>query len=207
VKQTVGYTFYWFDGATTGAIGSEIATGPVLSPKPNATYSVFARHNTFNCGSNPKVVTIGLTTRSIVAAVTPVHDFTNCMAPDGKLIAIPANSQPVADFTFQWFEGTVFNTSPVLSNSSELSNVKAGTYSVLIRETSTNCQTVQSGTILDNTVKPIVSADSTRTNCNPNNTGTATANVGGATNGFVFSWYNGSTQNLPLTLPVILTLH
>ena len=50
-----------------------------------------------------------------------------------------------------------------------------------------------SAKVTDNTVKPVVTATVTPANCNPANSGSASAKVGNVTNGYDFYWYNGSS--------------
>ena len=119
--------------------------------------------------------------------------YTNCKNPDGKLTVVINGGDPVGNYTYEWFEGNVFGTSPILSKSHVITNVSAVTYSVLVTEKATGCQILESAKVTDQTVKPVVTATSTEANCNPANSGSASANVGGNTNKYDFYWYNGSS--------------
>ena len=189
-KTTVGYTFYWFDGSTAGAFGSANYTGSVRTGLLNGTYSVYALHSTQQCSSDTVTVTVGKTVRTISTDISVDHHFTDCKKPDGKLTVTPGND-PIGQYTYQWFEGNVFGTSPILSTSHVLADIKAGTYSVLVTEKSTGCETLESGTVEDQTPDINVTVTQVNAVCVPVNSGSATALANNTTSGFTFSWYNG----------------
>src|SRR5690606_15977363 len=193
VEQTVGYTFYWFDGTTAGSPGTADHTGPQVTGLTNGTYTVYALHDAYQCGSDTVQVSVGQQSISIGATVNVDQAYTNCVDPDGQLSVIP-DAGDVDDYTYAWFEGTVFGTSPTLSNTSVLESTKALTYSVLITDIATGCETLESGTVPDLTVTPSVSTAATPANCVPANSGQASATVGGVTAGYSFYWYDGTTS-------------
>ncbi len=191
-EETAGYTFHWFDGATAGPVGSADFTGAVRSPLNPGTYTAYAVHDAFACSSDTIQVVVGQENRNITATLNVLHDFTNCFVPDGELEVIPDGGLPIGNFTYAWFEGTLFGTSPILSTSNTLTGAEALTYSVLITEKSSSCETLVSGTVPDQTTRPVVAATATSTTCDPDNTGTASADVGGTTTGYAFLWYDGA---------------
>src|SRR5690606_14600665 len=131
---------------------------------------------------------------SISATANVDAPFTNCNDPDGQLSVVVDGVSDLSDYEFAWFEGTVFGTSPILSTSNVLEFAEALTYSVLVRQLSTGCETLESGTVPDLTVTPVVNTSFTPANCVPANSGEARADVGGNTSGYTFYWYNGSTS-------------
>ena len=138
-------------------------------------------------------VTVAQQSRSISATVNVDDPYTNCNSPDGQLSVTP-DSGTIQDYTYEWFEGTVFGTSPTLSDSSVLRFTQALTYSVLVTEIASGCETLESGTVPDLTVTPTVTTAFTAANCSPANSGQASAVVGGITAGYTFYWYDGSTS-------------
>ena len=192
-KVTVGYTFYWFNGATVGDTAQAVFKGPVRTGLAAGTYSIVAYHKGIKCGSTSAQVVVGQQTRTLTAAITEDKPFTSCKNPDGKLTVVINGGDPFGNFTYQWFEGNVFGTSPILSTSHVITNVSAVTYSVLVTEKSTGCQILESAKVTDQTVKPVVSATTTDANCVPANSGSASANVAGNTNKYDFYWYAGSS--------------
>ena len=193
IKETVNYTFYWFDGVTVADTSLAVFKGPVRNGLAAGTYSIIAYHKGLKCGSTSAQVVVGQQTRTLVAAISLDKPYTNCKNPDGKLTVIMNGGDPVGNYTYEWFEGNVFGTSPILSKSHVITNVSAVTYSVLVTEKATGCQILESAKVVDQTVKPVVTATTTDANCSPANSGSASANVGGNTNKYDFYWYNGSS--------------
>lgn len=193
-EQTTDYTFHWFDGPTVGDPANAVYTGPSRQLLPPGTYSVFAEHNAFHCVSSPATVTISQATRVISAQVTVDHAFTNCFVTDGALSVQPGD-RALSDYGYQWFEGTVFGTSAVLSQGSSLTSAEGKTYSVLVTELTTGCETIASGNVPNTTITPVVTATSTSAGCNPANSGSASATVNGTTSGYTFDWYDGNTPS------------
>ncbi len=190
VQQTVGYTFYWFDGTTAGPHGSAVFTGPTRTGLAPGTYTVYALHDAFQCSSDTVQVTVGSDTRNIAATIQVDHAFTNCMDPDGKLSVVPSTGD-VDDYTYEWFEGTVFGTSLILSHQNVLDHTRALTYSVLVTEKATGCETLVSATVPNETITPDVTTSMTPANCEPTNSGIASASVSGTIAGYEFFWYDG----------------
>ena len=193
VEQTVGYTFNWYEGTAAGTPAAADYKGSVWTGLADGTYTVYALHDAFQCGSDTVQVSVGLQSRTISAAVNVDHAYTDCDDPDGQLSVTVSGGGPIGNYTFEWFEGTVFGTSPTLSDNNVLEFARALTYSVLVTEKSSNCETLESGTVPDLTLAPTVTALVVPANCAPANSGQASATVGGVTTGYTFYWYNGST--------------
>src|SRR5690606_21114968 len=144
----------------------------------------------FQCSSDTVQVTVGSDTRNIAATIQVDHAFTNCMDPDGKLSVVPSTGD-VDDYTYEWFEGTVFGTSLILSHQNVLDHTRALTYSVLVTEKATGCETLVSATVPNETITPDVTTSMTPANCEPTNSGIASASVSGTIAGYEFFWYDG----------------
>ena len=69
-KETVDYTFYWFDGATVADTSLAVFKGPVRNGLAAGTYSIVAYHKGLKCGSTSAQVVVGQQTRTLVAAIT-----------------------------------------------------------------------------------------------------------------------------------------
>ena len=192
-KETVGYTFYWFDSPTVGDTSLAVFKGPVRTGLAAGTYSIIAYHKGVKCGSTSAQVVVGQQNRTLTAVITEDKPYTSCKNPDGKLTVTINGGDPFGNYTYEWFEGNVFGTSPILSKSHVITNVSNVVYSVLVTEKATGCQVLASAKVTDNTVKPVVTASVTAANCNPANSGSASAKVGNATNGYDFYWYNGGS--------------
>jgi hypothetical protein len=193
-KVTAGYTFYWFNGATTGSISAAAFTGAQWNGLAAGTYSVFSVNNAAGCRSDSEVVVVGTATKAFGATIAVNNPFTNCGSPDGRLTATPTGGAPITDYNYEWYTGAVIGTSPVLSRSNVLSGARGGTYSVLVTDKASNCNTILTATVPDLTVVPtvqVLAANVRPALCNPANSGSASADVGGVTAGFTFRWYNG----------------
>jgi hypothetical protein len=193
-KVTAGYTFYWFNGATTGSISAAAFTGAQWNGLAAGTYSVFSVNNATGCRSDSEIAIVGTATKAFGATIAVNNPFTNCGTPDGRLTATPTGGAPITDYNYEWYTGAVVGTSPVLSRSNVLSGARGGTYSVLVTDKASNCNTILTATVPDVTVVPTVQVLATNVKpalCNPANSGSASADVGGVTAGFTFRWYNG----------------
>jgi large repetitive protein len=193
-KVTAGYTFYWFNGATTGSISAAAFTGAQWNGLAAGTYSVFSVNNATGCRSDSEIAIVGTATKAFGATIAVNNSFTNCGTPDGRLTATPTGGAPITDYNYEWYTGAVVGTSPVLSRSNVLSGARGGTYSVLVTDKASNCNTILTATVPDVTVVPtvqVLAANVKPALCNPANSGSASADVGGVTAGFTFRWYNG----------------
>ncbi len=193
VKETTNYTFYWFNGTTVGDTTAAVFKGAVWTGLTEGTYSVVAYHKGFRCGSGSAQVTVGVRTKTLNVAIAEDKSFTKCKNPDGKMTASVNGGEPVGNFTYEWFKGTVFGTSPILSKSHVINNVDGELYSVLVTDKATGCQIIASAQVTDQTIKPVVTASATDANCNPSNSGTVSANVAGNTSNYNFYWYSGTS--------------
>ncbi len=103
-----------------------------------------------------------------------------------------------AGYTFYWFKGTPAtpNTTAADFAGVTYSNLGAGFYTVIAENTALGCQSAKATVqVLDNTVLPVITVTSTsQTSCDPaGHNGSASANVGGVTAGYTFTWYKGAS--------------
>ncbi len=103
----------------------------------------------------------------------------------------------LAGYTFYWFKGTPAtpNTTAADFTGVTYSNLGAGFYTVIAENTALGCQSAKATVqVQDNTVLPVITVTSTsQTSCLPTHNGSASANVGGVTAGYTFTWYTGTT--------------
>ncbi|MBI1768437.1 MAG: hypothetical protein HYR67_08695, partial [Bacteroidetes bacterium] len=189
--NTVDYNFYWFNGAVAGAPNY---TGVSYSGLAAGTYKVFATHKTANCNSDTASVTIIRVDKApMVATIVVDKPNTSCSSPNGQMHAVVNGGDPINDYTYKWYEGNDIFTSPEVGVGYIASNLKGGkTYTVLVTDIASGCQTITSLAVPDNTSSPVVSATKTDAVCVPANSGSASATVGGATAGYTFNWYIGA---------------
>ena len=131
-----------------------------------------------------------------VIVIVEDNPMTNCdpAIANGQLSAT-ADGNQVSGYAFGWYTGSAVTNpaSPIQAND-KLIGETAGPYTVRVTNNFTGCFGDLTGTVTDATVIPVVPTAITlfdRTNCiSPN--GWVTANVGGTTLNYLFSWYDGS---------------
>ncbi|MBX2960304.1 MAG: gliding motility-associated C-terminal domain-containing protein [Flavobacteriales bacterium] len=126
------------------------------------------------------------------SVVTPA----NCNQADGAAEAfVSANGQ--APFSFEWSDGTT-----VLSTSSQLNGVAAGTYFVTVTDFY-GC-TVTNTVIIPNLSGPqIDSTNKTDVLCFGDNTGSATVAVSGGATPYTYAWNDALSQTTPTAVNLV----
>ena len=193
--STTGFTFTWFQGASTG--GTVISNGATVSGLPAGVYTVLAVNDATGC-SNTSQTTLNnnFTYPTVTAAVDANQTICDpVIGYDGQVSADVGGV--TAGFTFLWYDGNI--GTPDLSNPDftgpVYSGLTAGTYTVVALSTATSCPSATATvTVADNTVIPAIAVNVTdQTSCdltNPN--GQLSANVGGTTAGYTFTWHQGA---------------
>jgi gliding motility-associated-like protein len=200
VENTADYNFYWSIGTTPKAIPADYQ-GATVNGLPEGTYTVYARHKTANCNSATAQVTIARISPTIDVDIELVHAYDNCQNPNGQLKAIVNDTDgngtgdPVGNFTYVWYEGNDIFTDPQVSVSHVATGLKPLTYTVVVTDKATGCQSINSFTVPDESVQPVVATNVVNISCSTASTGSVSANVNGATAGFTFRWYHGSVVN------------
>lgn len=196
-ENTTAYNFYWSDGAVAKPIPAD-HTGASVNGLAEGTYTVFAIHKTANCSSASAAVTVGRVDRNVQAKIVLENPYDNCKNPNAKLRAVVNDTdndgvgEPVGLFTFAWYEGQGTITDPQISVSHIATSLKPKTYTVIVTEKATGCRTIASYDVIDNSIKPVVTASAVSITCASGNTGSASATVNNAVAGYKFDWYNGS---------------
>jgi hypothetical protein len=190
VENTTDYDFFWYSGPTIGATPD--FTGAAYNGIPDGTYTVYARHKTALCSSDTVSIDVGRITGPLLVDVTLLSPVTDCLNPNGSLQAI-ANSgaQPASNFDFAWYQGNDIFTSPQVGVSDIATGLRGLTYTVLVTEKFTGCQTVESFTVPNNTSNPAPTITQTDIVCSSSASGSASATVSNSTAGFKFEWSDG----------------
>ena len=179
VENVTDYNFYWSIGSTAKPLGSTDHTGATYTGRPAGTYTVFAMHKTANCASDAKSVTVANVNSTVDVDIVLDNPYDNCKTPNAKLRAEVNGDKAgsnVGQYTFTWYKGNdIFGE--LVGNS----HIKAGLdplpYTVLVKDKVTGCQTIESFTIPDQTVKPVVTVTKTDATCLATALGSASANV------------------------------
>ncbi len=188
---TTGYTFTWYAGST--AAGTPLVTGAALPDRAAGTYTVKVVNDATGCTSTAQVSIINNTVTPVVStAATPM---TICKLPsDGSVSANVGGN--TTNYTFYWFDGNV--STPNITAANHVGDTYAdrqpGFYTVVAVSNSSTCQSAKATVqVMDNTVLPAISTTKTdNTSCDmTSQNGQASANVGGVTAGYTFTWYEG----------------
>jgi hypothetical protein len=160
------YTYAWSNGQTTSQI-SGLAPG---------NYTVTVSVQGSDC-SKQASTTVGST--SFPNTITFTSTPASCGGADGTATAIVS---PPGEFTFLWSNGQTGN---------QLSGVNAGTYTVTVTITGTNCSKDATITVDELPAAFTASVSSTPSGCGLNNgTATVTVNPPGS---YDYVWSNGQT--------------
>ncbi|WKV10629.1 gliding motility-associated C-terminal domain-containing protein [Marivirga harenae] len=191
-EVTSDYDFFWFNGTT--ATGTPDYTGSIYTGLNAGTYTVFANDKIAGCSSDTVQVVITDSTRTIEAEITVDRGNDNCKNPNGKLTVAVNGNDPVGDFEYEWYEGNTVGGGLQISNSHVANSLESATYTVLVTDKATGCQTIASMEVPDETVIPVVSPTATDIVCSDINSGSLSANVDGSTAGYTFEWFIGSSE-------------
>ena len=201
-ENTTDYNFYWSIGNVAKPVASADHIGPTYTGRPEGTYSVYAIHKTANCNSDVKQVVVDKVNTTVNVKILLENPYDNCKNPNAKLRAVVndfevdgvedgAGDDP-GKYTFTWYEGNdIFGE--LLGTGHVQASLEPIPYTVLVKHKATGCQTIESFTIPDQRVKPVVIATTVDATCSQSPIGSASASVGGVTAGYKFEWYKGNT--------------
>jgi hypothetical protein len=225
------YEYYWYAGNIVGAAGTEenddITDIDIDGMQGGATafHTVKVMSSTTKCFSNATVLIPDESTLPILGALVP-DDNESCDTdnPTGKVtygglsddgVVIPS---PFTNYVFTW-DGpkTGLPVSVTGATASVLDLVPAGTYSLTVRNTVTNCiSDPVTASVADDLVYPVIDTEiDPQTSCDITlpelPTGRIISTVGGITAGFDFDLFNGigtggstvteSTEGTAINLP------
>lgn len=201
-QNTTSYNFYWEAGtAAAPSIADADYTGPVYSPLPAGSYTVFAKHKTVACGSDTATVVIALDPPAeFTVTIVEENPYNNCKNPNGKLradVTIDGAQQPTGKYNYEWYRSNTVGGGLVVSTghvATSLVGVAAPgeAYTVLVTDKATGCTQIRTYNLLDTSVPVVVTATAPDITCSATSTSTAVADVGGETTGYKFEWFNGS---------------
>ena len=214
-QNSADYNFYWSIGTVAKPVPADY-TGSTLNGIPDGVYTVYAVHKTAQCSSSSAQVTVGRVDKTIAVSIALLNGDDNCITANGGLRAIvndtdgDGTGEPPQNFTYVWYEGNDIFTDPQVSINHTATGLKARTYTVVVTDPATGCQSINSMAVPDLTSKPVVTASAVDIICSSTNSGSVSATIGGATAGFTFRWYRGNvvkpspdfTGNTASNLPV-----
>jgi len=161
-------SYHWSNGATTAAIQNLTA----------ATYSV-----TISDGSGCSATSSDIISQPAALDVSATSTNAGCGNADNGSASVTVSGGTSA-YTYHWSNGsTAFN----------ITGVVAGSYEVTV--TDANRCSATAATVISSASSIDLTATSTNVNCYGSLTGSATANVTGATGIVVYTWSNGETTS------------
>jgi hypothetical protein len=192
---TTGYSFEWHSGLDLS--GPAIAFTPVVLNLHPGIYSVKATHNaseTIVGTENAEVLDVSVDPLVSVEEISPQ---TSCSSPDGALQAVLENGN-AEDFTYEWYRGNIFGTSPIISESVSANGLVAGNYAVLVTHKITNCATIANNFVSNQTPFFDLNIDvHNQTDCiSPD--GAVTAIPEGELSDYTYAWYMAEIEDAPL---------
>ncbi|WP_421879937.1 LamG-like jellyroll fold domain-containing protein [Marinoscillum sp.] len=205
------YTFAWYTGEVVDAANLLSETSNVLSglsstsPSANGKYTVVATLDSTGCETAPATRTMTDNFSYPDVVISEVQPQNGCGAGAGangiaEAYVDVAGSEETVGYTFEWSTDGVNFTSPITSSTigtrDQTDATLAGgtTYFVRVTDDATGCSVIESITIGNNPIEPILSEIAAS---NQDNTGCNTASYDGEAEVAV-SW-NGSTISNPAT--------
>lgn len=188
------YTYAWYEG--TAATGPVLSNGPQVYQLAALTYTVVVTHIATQCKA---IISATVPDERVIPAVSVnvLSNETSCASPNGSLQAVAAQGEP-EDYSYFWFAGTTTG-GPVLSTDATISGLSAGTYTVVVVNNFSQCESQISAVVQDEKVfvNLFVTVVSNQTSCVLPN-GSLQAVVEGPYFDYTFAWYNGVGTSGPV---------
>jgi hypothetical protein len=160
--------------SATGGTGSYTGTGTFTVAAGNYTYTVS------DANGCTTTTTITITQPSPLSLTTTVTDA-SCFGNTNGAVSLTVNGGTSA-YTYSWSNG---------ATTQNLSNVGAGTYSVLVTDAN-GCTSSASATVNQPAVY-VLTHTVTNVNCYGQSTGAIDFNVTGGVTPYIYNWSNGAT--------------
>ncbi|MBW3544797.1 MAG: hypothetical protein KY428_04220, partial [Bacteroidetes bacterium] len=207
------YQFTWYQqiSGTYTEVVSASGSGSAftaLSNQPPGNYQLVISRSDLGCVSNLATINISNETDLPVATLSATPQVA-CSAPyTGSVsasISLGGVAESLADYRFEWFQGTGTSGTPITANlsgtnNSEANQLASGYYTLRATRLSTGCRTTASVYVEEQLIIPITElAVQNIMSCNPADKGYLTASV--YENGveitdysqYTFTWYKGRT--------------
>ncbi|MEQ9299540.1 MAG: fibronectin type III domain-containing protein [Cyclobacteriaceae bacterium] len=187
---TVGYTYRWY---SSNDLDTEIGTDSELADLVAGTYTVVVRDDATGCEVSSEE-TIDLDKVNPVLDDGLFSDSEVCVGtPDGR-IDITADVGQTNGYTFEWSIGGVAKSTPDDTNNGSYTGLGAGTYTVVAVNDATGCRSLSEiFTIGIDQTDPVVNDATSVPNGGCGNNASGQLTITGQTDGFTFSWWNGSS--------------
>ncbi len=166
-------------------------TANVISNLDTGFYTIVAIDNVSGCISGEQTVEIEDVLIAINVPAPAINHYTNCDAPDGSITVSPtmaSGPEPALGYSYQWYYGSgtgntldaadlTDGTALAGTTTATVSGLEDGTYTVLITNNDTGCDTEEEYDIQDQRVYPVVDPGLIVTTPNVNCAGAPTGTI------------------------------
>ncbi|MEQ8678297.1 MAG: gliding motility-associated C-terminal domain-containing protein [Cyclobacteriaceae bacterium] len=166
-------------------------TANVISNLDTGFYTIVAIDNVSGCISGEQTVEIEDVFIAINVPAPAISHYTNCDAPDGSITISPSMAsgpEPALGYSYQWYYGSgtgntldaadlTDGTALAGTTTATVSGLEDGTYTVLITNNDTGCDTEEEYDIQDQRVYPVVDPSLIATTPNVNCSGAPTGTI------------------------------
>ena len=166
-------------------------TGNIISNLDTGFYTIVAIDNVTGCISGEQTVEIVDVLIAINVPAPTINHYTNCDTPDGSITVAPAMAsgpEPALGYSYQWYFGSgtgntldaadlTDGTALAGTTTAAVSGLEDGTYTVLITNNDTGCDTEEEYDVQDQRVYPVVNPGLITTSPNVNCSGAPTGSI------------------------------
>jgi large repetitive protein len=142
--QVADYFYDWYPGVAP--VGPVISQGVHATNLSAGTYTVVIKHKITQCQT---IISAQVPDETVIvtASIEVTSADTSCGGTPNGALHVTVAPGAVSDYTYQWFEGFMPGITPVLSMTPTLDQVSAGTYTVSVTHTISQCQTIVSASV------------------------------------------------------------
>lgn len=212
-KVTADYTFHWYEDGNPTAVH----TGSIFTGMKDGSYRVEAVHNGAGCSSVIEPIEILMEYAAIGSSIITdpndpdnVQHVTSCIAPNGALTAYAYKSTGERlyesdGYTFTWYRtGLIYDEKGIVAIGHKATGLEPGSYSVVVVETATGCESVSAHSIqtllpeidLSVDVTDIISCDVPGGVLEARIAGAVDNDGDGEPDDFEFRWYDGDNVDV-----------
>ncbi|MBT1703273.1 gliding motility-associated C-terminal domain-containing protein [Chryseosolibacter indicus] len=191
---TQNFTFIWSNGDFVNSPPNysnnpSDKTGSIYTGLAKGTYTVYARHNTFGCGSEELKIEINddpVDPPTVEIKDTDLKNPTSCKTANGELgVSVTGGS---TNYTYNWVRGLFVDTGTPIGTGSSISGLSGDSYAVRVTDVVTGC-TGTANKVLIAPASPTVTADVKDSDCSATPKGEAF--VTNVTTNISYIWYKG----------------
>lgn len=201
---TANYTFEWYDASNNilPNAGAPNTTNQITELVAGSYYvkaiSTISACQTTMIEFTIEDQTIGDPSVDLISFQNP----TKCLQPTNLMGELHVSANGVGGgFSYEWYSGSTA-TGAIIATGADLTGQNAGIYTVEVRNTTTQCSTTETYTLVENELPVLISASASPiTTCDPANDGMVYGVVASNPNNYTYYWtapdgetFNGSRE-------------